>query len=103
MACIAFIGLGNMDTPVAQHLTAVRHPVRAYVRRSEVVDNAHALGIKPCNTSVETTCDTEVVSINATSIADVEGVLLGLGGIIHGTPRSVVHIDHSMTSAVATR
>ncbi|MWQ98761.1 2-hydroxy-3-oxopropionate reductase, partial [Escherichia coli] len=48
MTRIAFIGLGNMGTPMVQHLIAAGHPVRAYVRRPEAVDNARALGAEPC-------------------------------------------------------
>ena len=44
MTRIAFIGLGNMGTPMVQHLIAAGHTVRAYVRRPEAADNARAIG-----------------------------------------------------------
>jgi 3-hydroxyisobutyrate dehydrogenase-like beta-hydroxyacid dehydrogenase len=40
---------------------------------------------------------------NITSTVDVEAVLLGPDGVIHGAPRGTVCIDHSTISAVATR
>ncbi|CAJ0722587.1 MULTISPECIES: NAD(P)-dependent oxidoreductase [Ralstonia] len=103
MTRIAFIGLGNMGTPMVQHLIAAGHTVRAYVRRPEAADNARTLGAEPCNTPAEAARDAEVIFTNVTSTADVESVLLGPDGVIHGAPRGAVCIDHSTISAVATR
>lgn len=51
--------------------------------------------------------DAEAIFTNVTSTADVEAVLLGPDGVIHGAPRGkpggAVCIDHSTISAVATR
>ncbi|MGF2507713.1 NAD(P)-binding domain-containing protein, partial [Ralstonia pseudosolanacearum] len=44
MTRIAFIGLGNMGSPMVQHLIAAGHAVRAYVRRPEAAEHARALG-----------------------------------------------------------
>ena len=103
MTRIAFIGLGNMGTPMVQHLIAAGHTVRAYVRRPEAADNARAIGAEPCSTPAEAARDAEVIFTNVTSTADVEGVLLGPDGVVHGAPRGAVCIDHSTISAVATR
>ncbi|WP_426394516.1 NAD(P)-dependent oxidoreductase [Ralstonia sp. R-29] len=103
MTRIAFIGLGNMGTPMVQHLIAAGHTVRAYVRRPEAADNARAIGAEPVNTPAEAARDAEVIFTNVTSTADVEGVLLGPDGVIHGAPRGAVCIDHSTISPAATR
>ena len=103
MTRIAFIGLGNMGTPMVQHLIAGGHTVRAYVRRPEAADNARAIGAEPVNTPAEAARDAEVIFTNVTSTADVEGVLLGPDGVVHGAPHGAVCIDHSTISAVATR
>ena len=103
MTRIAFIGLGNMGTPMVQHLIAAGHTVRAYVRRPEAADNARAIGAEPCSTPAEAARDAEVIFTNVTSTADVEGVLLGPDGVVHGALRGAVCIDHSTISAVATR
>lgn len=103
MTRIAFIGLGNMGTPMVQHLIAAGHTVRAYVRRPEAADNARAIGAEPVNTPAEAARDAEVIFTNVTSTADVESVLLGPDGVIHGAPRGAVCIDHSTISPVATR
>ncbi|MGN5351306.1 NAD(P)-dependent oxidoreductase [Ralstonia sp. L16] len=103
MTRIAFIGLGNMGTPMVQHLIAAGHTVRAYVRRPEAADNARAIGAEPCSTPAEAARDAEVIFTNVTSTADVEGVLLGPDGVVHGAPRGAACIDHSTISAVATR
>ncbi|MDF6879073.1 NAD(P)-binding domain-containing protein, partial [Escherichia coli] len=69
MTRIAFIGLGNMGTPMVQHLIAAGHTVRAYVRRPEAADNARTLGAEPCNTPAEAARDAEVIFTNVTSTA----------------------------------
>ncbi len=103
MTRIAFIGLGNMGSPMVQHLTAAGHAVRAYVRRPEAAERARALGAQPCGSPAEAARDAQAVFTNVTSTADVEAVLLGPDGVIHGAPRGAVCIDHSTISAVATR
>ena len=103
MTRIAFIGLGNMGTPMVQHLIAGGHTVRAYVRRPEAADNARAIGAEPVNTPSEAARDAEVIFTNVPSTADVEGVLRGPDGVVHGAPHGAVCIDHSTISAVATR
>jgi 2-hydroxy-3-oxopropionate reductase len=103
MTRIAFIGLGNMGSPMVQHLIAAGHTVRAYVRRPEAADHARAIGAQPCSTPAEAARDAEVVFTNVTSTVDVEAVLLGPDGVIHGAPRGTVCIDHSTISAVATQ
>ena len=103
MTRLAFIGLGNMGTPMVQHLIAAGHTVRAYVRRPEAADNARAIGAEPVNTPAEAARDAEVIFTNVTSTADVEGVLLGPDGVIQSAPHGAVCIDHSTISAVATR
>jgi 2-hydroxy-3-oxopropionate reductase len=107
MTRIAFIGLGNMGTPMVQHLIAAGHTVRVYVRRPEAADNARAIGAEPVNTPAEAARDAEVIFTNVTSTTDVEGVLLGPDGVVHGAvrgqPGGAVCIDHSTISAVATR
>jgi 2-hydroxy-3-oxopropionate reductase len=103
MTRLAFIGLGNMGTPMVQHLIAAGHTVRAYVRRPEAADNARAIGAEPVGTPAEAARDAEVIFTNVTSTADVEAVLLGPDGVIHGAPPGAVCIDHSTISAVATR
>ncbi|QUP53106.1 NAD-binding protein [Ralstonia syzygii] len=103
MTRIAFIGLGNMGSPMVQHLVAAGHAVRAYVRRPEAADRARALGAQPCDSPADAARDAEAVFTNVTSTADVEAVLLGPDGVIHSAPRGAVCIDHSTISAVATR
>jgi 2-hydroxy-3-oxopropionate reductase len=103
MTRLAFIGLGNMGTPMVRHLIAAGHTVRAYVRRPEAADNARAIGAEPVGTPAEAARDAEVIFTNVTSTADVEAVLLGPDGVIHGAPPGAVCIDHSTISAVATR
>lgn len=103
MTRLAFIGLGNMGTPMVQHLIAAGHTVHAYVRRPEAADNARAIGAEPVGTPAEAARDAEVIFTNVTSTADVEAVLLGPDGVIHGAPPGAVCIDHSTISAVATR
>ncbi|MHA6882610.1 NAD(P)-dependent oxidoreductase [Ralstonia pseudosolanacearum] len=107
MTRIAFIGLGNMGAPMVQHLIAAGHAVRAYVRRPEAAEHARALGAEPCASPADAARDAEAIFTNVTSTADVEAVLLGPDGVIHGAPRGkpggAVCIDHSTISAVATR
>jgi 3-hydroxyisobutyrate dehydrogenase-like beta-hydroxyacid dehydrogenase len=44
---IGFVGLGHMGTAMAANLAAAGYPVKAYVRRSEQMENLQALGVAP--------------------------------------------------------
>jgi 3-hydroxyisobutyrate dehydrogenase-like beta-hydroxyacid dehydrogenase len=103
MTTIAFIGLGNMGTAMAGHLQAAGYALRVYARRAEVLEHFAARGAVPCATPAEAARGAEFVFINVTSTADVEAVLLGAEGVIHGAAAGTVVIDHSTISAQATR
>lgn len=103
MTTLAFIGFGAMGRPMVRHLLAAGHRINVSVRRPEAADAVRMLGAQPCSSPAEAARDADVVFTNVTSTADVEDVLFGAHGVIHGARPSTLCIDHSTISPVATR
>lgn len=100
---VGFIGLGAMGRPMALHLLKAGHDLHVYARRPEAAaplvdagaaryDSPHALAA--C-------CD--VVFTIVTSTADVEQVVLGEQGLIHGARRGTAVVDMGTISPATTR
>ena len=100
---VGFIGLGAMGRPMALNLLRGRHAVTVYARRpasaAPVVERGAAVASTPA--ALAAACDVLFTMVTGTS--DVEGVLLGNDGVIHGARRGAVVIDTSTIDPQATR
>jgi 3-hydroxyisobutyrate dehydrogenase-like beta-hydroxyacid dehydrogenase len=103
MTKIAFIGLGNMGLPMAQHLLHAGHTFTVYARRTASAQPLVDAGARFAATPALCAQDAQFVFTNVTATADVEQVLLGQDGVIESAAPGTVCIDHSTISAVATR
>jgi 3-hydroxyisobutyrate dehydrogenase-like beta-hydroxyacid dehydrogenase len=103
MARIAFIGLGNMGRPMVRHLLAAGHSVACYARRIESAQESLAAGATFSATPALAAKGAEFVFTNVIETRDVEQVLLGDDGVIHGAAPGTICVDHSTISAVETR
>jgi 2-hydroxy-3-oxopropionate reductase len=100
---IGFVGLGVMGRPMALHLLKAGHSVGVYARRVEAAVPVTSAGATLSSSPSELASRSDVVMTNVTATADVEDVLLGANGVIHGARPGTVVIDFSTISPQATR
>ncbi|AHB07015.1 MULTISPECIES: NAD(P)-dependent oxidoreductase [Pandoraea] len=100
---VAFIGLGAMGGQMVRHLIAAGHRLHVYARRPEAAAPYEALGAKRFETPAQAAADADFVITNVTTTQDVEDVLLGRDGVVHGARAGTICVDHSTISAEATR
>ncbi len=100
---VGFIGLGVMGRPMAANLLHGGHEVTVYARRAAsrgpLVDQGAAVAATPAELAAG--CDAVFTMVTGT--ADVESVLLGAGGVVHGARPGSVVIDTSTIDPAATR
>ena len=90
---VGFIGLGAMGRPMALHLITAGHELSVYARRAGAAQPLVAAGAAACSSPAEVAAASEVVFTMVTTGADVEQVVLGEGGIIHGAKPGTVLVD----------
>ncbi len=100
---IGFIGLGVMGRPMALHLLKAGHSLAVYARRPEAAVPLAAAGATLASSPSELAARSDVVMTNVTATADVEEVLLGADGVIHGARPGTIVIDFSTISPQSTR
>jgi 3-hydroxyisobutyrate dehydrogenase-like beta-hydroxyacid dehydrogenase len=100
MTRLGFIGLGIMGRGMTANLVEAGHQVTVWNRTLskaegldvQIVENANAVGP-----------ESDVVFICVSDTPDVEEVVFGDYGVIHGMTEGDVLVDHSTISPVATR
>ena len=92
---IGFIGLGVMGRPMALHLLKAGHSLAVYARRPEAAVAVTTAGATLASSPAELASHADVVMTNVTATADVEQVLLGPDGVIHGARPGTIVIDFS--------
>ncbi|WP_374624273.1 NAD(P)-dependent oxidoreductase [Pandoraea sp.] len=100
---VAFIGLGAMGGQMVRHLMAAGHRLHVYARRPEVAAPFVERGAKAFATPALAAADADFVVTNVTTTQDVDAVLLGPDGVVHGARPGTICVDHSTISAEATR
>lgn len=100
---IGFIGPGIMGRPMALNLQKAGHTLAVYGRRTESMQPLVAAGAKPCASPQEVASQADIVFIIVSDTPDVEGVVLGEKGVIHGARKGTVVVDMSTISPNATR
>ena len=100
---IAFIGLGNMGTPMARHLIRAKHEVTVWNRTLSKADELQSEGAKVANSAGEAAKGADIA---ITMLADdhaVESTVLGPGGIAESLPKGALHISMSTISVALSR
>lgn len=90
---LGFIGLGAMGRPMALHLIEAGHSLSVYARRAESAQPLVDAGARACATPAAVAAASEVVFTMVTTGADVEQVVLGEDGIVHGAKPGTVLVD----------
>lgn len=100
MQAIGFIGLGIMGRPMMLNLLRAKYPISAYTRRP-VPSLEDTLTIYP--SPEELAANTQIIITMLPTSADVEDIILGKKGLIHGAKPGTIVIDMSTISAAVTK
>ncbi len=100
---LGFVGLGIMGRPMALNLRRAGHALRVHARRAASMSPLVEAGATACTTPREVAAGADVVFICVADTADVEQVILGDHGLIHGVRPGSVVVDMSTISPEATR
>jgi 2-hydroxy-3-oxopropionate reductase len=100
---LGFIGLGVMGRPMALNLMKGGHEMGVYARRPESAAPLTAAGARLFATPAELAAQSEVLFTVVTNSNDVEEVLLGRDGVVHGAKRNCVVVDMETISPTVAK
>jgi 2-hydroxy-3-oxopropionate reductase len=92
-----------MGRPMALNLMKRKHEMAVYARRADAAAPLVASGARACATPAEVAAHAQIVFTMVTSSNDVEEVVLGDDGVIHGAARGSVLVDMETISPVTAR
>jgi 3-hydroxyisobutyrate dehydrogenase len=100
---IGFLGLGIMGLSMAKRLLEAGHKVTVYNRTASKAAPLVALGATQAATPREAAKGNEIVIAIVTDSPDVEAVLLGKDGAVHGAEKNALFIDMSTIAPETAR
>jgi 2-hydroxy-3-oxopropionate reductase len=100
---IGFIGTGIMGRPMALNLMNAGHELSVYGRRFDTVEPLLVAGALGKGTPSDLASVSDVIFTVVHDTKDVEEVILGNRGIIHGARPGSIVVDMSTISPSATR
>ena len=103
MEKIGFIGLGIMGKPMCINLLRARFQVTVWNRTPEKMQQVVALGAQAAASPRNVAETADIIITMVTDSPDVEEVILGADGVIHGAKPGSVVIDMSTISPSVTR
>lgn len=102
-AKLGFIGPGIMGFPMTLNLLKAGHAVAVYGRRAERTAPLAAAGATVCATPADVAAQADIIFTCVADTPDVEEVIFGADGIVHGAKAGSVVVDMSTISPAATR
>ena len=100
---LGFIGLGLMGRPMALHLMKHGHTMGVYARRAESAAPLVAAGATRYDTPAALAAQCEVIFTMVTNSHDVEQIVLGADGLIHGLQSGSVLVEMETISPSVAR
>lgn len=100
MTRLGFIGLGIMGHGMAANLEKAGHRLTVWNRTRSKADD---LGAHVVDTAREVGPESDIVFVSVSDTPDVEEVVFGDYGVIHGMTEGDILVDHSTISPVATK
>jgi 3-hydroxyisobutyrate dehydrogenase len=100
---IGFIGLGMMGHHMVANLQNAGHELVVYDIRREAGANALSRGARWAETPADAARQSEIVMTSLPGPKEVEAVVLGENGIIHGAAPGTIYIDLSTSSPTLIR
>lgn len=103
MKRIGFIGLGIMGGAMSMNLLRAGFPLTVWNRTAEKMRPLLEAGAKPAKSPKEVAKGSDIVIDMVTDSKDVEEVLIGEEGVIHGAQPGTIVVDMSTISPIVTR
>ncbi|MAW63336.1 MAG: 2-hydroxy-3-oxopropionate reductase [Acidobacteria bacterium] len=100
---LGFIGLGTMGRPMALNLMRGGHGMFVYARRPASAQPLVDDGATACASPAAVAERSEVVFTMVTGTNDVETVVLGADGVVHGADEGALVIDMSTIDPLAAQ
>ncbi len=100
---IAFIGMGTLGAAMALNLIRAGHAVTVHNRTREREEPLAAAGARRAASPAEAARGAEVVCTCVSDTPDVEAVILGGNGVIHGAAPGTTVVDFSTIRPAAAR
>lgn len=100
---LGFVGLGIMGRPMALNLRKAGHLLWVHGRRAATMQPLADAGATACSSPQDVATNADIVFICVSDTPDVEQVILGNDGLIHGVRPGSVVVDMSTISPAATR
>lgn len=99
---VAFIGLGTMGGPMASNILKAGHDLTVYNRTTAKEEPLATHGARRATSPKDAARSAEVIVTCLSDTPDVEDVILGTDGVIHGAQTGAIVIDMSTISPEAT-
>ncbi|MGD2187905.1 MAG: NAD(P)-dependent oxidoreductase [Desulfobacterales bacterium] len=100
---IAFIGLGTMGIGMSLNVLKAGHDVTVHNRTRQKEEEVAKEGARRAESPQEAAEGAEIIVTMVSDTPDVEEVVLGAKGVIHGAAQGAIVIDMSTISPAATR
>lgn len=88
---------------MALNLAKAGYPLWVHARRAQMMDPLTAAGANACPSPKDVAANADIIFTNVSDTSDVEQVVLGENGIIHGARPGSMVVDMSTISPSATR
>lgn len=103
MQRVGFIGLGAMGRPMSLRLLRAGYPLSVYARTASALEPLVAAGARACASPQAVAQASDIVFTMVTTTADVEAIVLGGAGVIHGVRANSMLVDMSTISPHGAR
>lgn len=100
---VGFIGLGIMGRPMCANLLKAGYSLTVWNRSQPGIDEVVGCGATGAASPAEVAANSDVIITMVTDSPDVERVVLGENGVIHGATAGSVVIDMTTMSPSVTR
>ena len=100
---IGFIGLGIMGRGMSHNLLKAGFDVRVWNRTRARMDALIDAGATAGESPADVAAHSDIIITCVSDTADVEAVVLGENGVIHGAKAGALLVDHSTISPQATK
>ena len=100
---VGFVGLGIMGRPMAKNLINAGYSLAVYARRPDMMKPLVTAGATGCETPQAVAAQSDITFTMVSDTPDVEQVILGEQGVIHGAQANSIVVDMSTISPSATR
>src|SRR5581483_3867582 len=100
---IGLIGLGIMGKPMGKNLIQAGFPLTVWNRTRSRANDLETLGARVANSPREVAENSDIIITMVSDSPDVQEVILGENGVIHGVREGSVVVDMSTISPQVTR